>query len=104
MDAIHVSLGHYIGLSAVLFLMGVLTVALKRNLLVLLMGVELMLNAANLAIIAFSRYNGNPAGHIYVLFIMTVAAAEVVVGLALVLALFRTQKTVLADEAGRLRW
>ncbi len=99
-----VGLTQYLLLSASLFTIGVLTVILRRNLLVIFMGVELMLNAGNLAILSFSRFGAGPSGHVYVLLIMTVAAAEVAVGLAIVIALFRTRKTVNADEATYLRW
>lgn len=87
-----------------LFTIGVLTVIVRRNLIVILMGIELMLNAGNLAILAFSRLHGSMTGHIYVLLIMTVAAAEVAVGLGILIALFRTRKTVNADEVSFLRW
>ncbi|OGH60901.1 MAG: NADH-quinone oxidoreductase subunit K [Candidatus Lindowbacteria bacterium RIFCSPLOWO2_12_FULL_62_27] len=95
---------HFLATSAFLFTLGVLTVVVRRNLIVILMGVELMLNAGNLAIVAFSRFSGHPAGHVYVLLIMTVAAAEVAVGLGILIALFRTRKTINADEATYLRW
>lgn len=87
-----------------LFTIGVLTVIVRRNLIVILMGIELMLNAGNLAILAFSRLHVSMTGHIYVLLIMTVAAAEVAVGLGILIALFRTRKTVNADEVSFLRW
>lgn len=99
-----VGLGHYLTLSAVLFVLGVLTVIIRRNLLIILMGIELMLNAGNIAILAFSKFHNNMSGHVYVLLIMTVAAAEVAVGLAILISLFRTRKTVNADEATYLRW
>lgn len=104
MNLFPVGLTHYLATSAALFTMGVLTVILRRNLLVMLMGIELMLNAGNLAILSFSRFQGGMAGHVYVLLIMTVAAAEVAVGLAILIALFRARKTVNADEASFLRW
>lgn len=100
-----VGLDHYLALSGVLFTMGVLVVIVRRNLIVILMGIELMLNSGNLAMLAFSRFSGNGmAGHVYVLLTMTVAAAEVAVGLAILIALFRTRKTINADEASFLRW
>lgn len=104
MNFFPVGLPHYIALSAILFTLGVLTVIIRRNLIVILMGIELMLNAGNLAILAFSRYWNDMTGHVYVLLIMTVAAAEVAVGLAILIALFRTRKTINADEASYLRW
>lgn len=99
-----VGLTHYLALSAILFTIGVLTVIIRRNLIVILMGIELMLNAGNLTLLAFCRFQGNMSGHIYVLLIMTVAAAEAAVGLAILIALFRTRKTINADEVTYLRW
>src|SRR5678816_2879227 len=84
----HVTLEHYLVISALLFCLGVLGVILRRNLLVMYMGLELMLNAANLALVAFSRFNNNLNGQVMVFFIITVAAAEVAVGLALIVALY----------------
>ena len=104
MNFFPVGLTHYIALSAILFSFGVLIVILRRNLIVILMGIELMLNAGNLAILAFSRNFGDMTGHVYVLLIMTVAAAEVAVGRAILIVLFRTRKTINADEASYLRW
>lgn len=104
MNLFPVSLGHYIAASAALFTIGVLTVIIRRNLIVVLMGIELMLNAGNLAFLAFSHYFVSMEGHVYVLLIMTVAAAEVAVGLAILIALFRTRKTINADEVTFLRW
>lgn len=89
---------HYIILSAILFCLGVAGVLVRRNALVLLMSVELMLNAANLAFLAFARSMGDEAGHALAIFVMTIAAAEAAVGLALVLALFRHRGTVNVDE------
>jgi NADH-quinone oxidoreductase subunit K len=88
-----VTLEHYLVVSAALFCLGALGVLLRRNLLVMYMSLELMLNGANLALVAFSRYNNNLNGQIMVFFIITVAAAEVAVGLALVVALYRKRQT-----------
>src|SRR5439155_8172785 len=85
----HVTLEHYLIVSALLFSLGVLGVLVRRNLLVIYMSLELMLNAANLALVAFSRFNNNLNGQVMVFFIITVAAAEVAVGLALIVALYR---------------
>ena len=93
-----ITLHHYIILSSILFCLGVAGVLVRRNTLVLLMSVELMLNAANLAFMAFARSMGDEAGHVLAIFVMTVAAAEAAVGLALVLALFRHKGTVNVDE------
>jgi NADH-quinone oxidoreductase subunit K len=98
-----ISLLHYIILSAILFMLGGAGVLIRRNALVLLMSVELMLNAANLALIAFARNLGNETGHVLAIFVMTVAAAEAAVGLALVLAIFRHKKTVDVDQFRSLK-
>jgi NADH-quinone oxidoreductase subunit K len=98
-----ITLTHYIVLSAILFSIGAAGVLVRRNALVLLMSVELMLNAANLALIAFARNLGNETGHIMAIFVMTVAAAEAAVGLALVLAIFRHRKTVDVDQLRSLK-
>ena len=94
----HVTLEHYLLVSAVLFCLGVLGVILRRNLLVMYMGLELMLNAANLALVAFSRFNNNLNGQIMVFFIITVAAAEVAVGLALIVALYRKRRSAHVED------
>lgn len=93
-----VGLQHYLVVSAVLFSLGLLGVILRRNLLVIYMGLEMMLNAANLALVAFSRFTNNLDGQVFVFFIITVAAAEVAVGLALIVALYRRRQTVHAEE------
>jgi NADH-quinone oxidoreductase subunit K len=93
-----VGLEHYLVISAVLFCLGVLGVVMRRNLLVMYMGLELMLNAANLALVAFSRFNNNLNGQIMVFFIITVAAAEVAVGLALIVALYRKRQTAHVED------
>src|SRR3974390_740409 len=89
----NVGLQHYLVVSAVLFCLGLLGVLVRRNLLVIYMGLELMLNAANLALVAFSRFNHDLDGQVFVFFIITVAAAEVAVGLALIVALYRKRQT-----------
>ena len=86
----------YLALAAVLFSLGCTGVLLRRNAIVMFMSVELMLNAANLALVAFSRFNNNLNGQVIVFFIITVAAAEVSVGLALIVALFRKRQTAAA--------
>jgi NADH-quinone oxidoreductase subunit K len=88
----------YLSLSAVLFTMGVLGVLLRRNAIVILLSVELMLNAVNLSLVAFSQAFGDVDGQILVFFVMSVAAAEAAVGLAIVIALFRNRETVNVDE------
>jgi NADH-quinone oxidoreductase subunit K len=94
----HISLEHYLVVSAALFCLGVLGVILRRNLLVMYMGLELMLNAANLALVAFSRFNNSLNGQIMVFFIITVAAAEVAVGLALIVALYRKRQSAHVED------
>ena len=94
----------YIILSAVLFSMGALGVLIRRNPLVIFMSVELMLNGANLAFVAFSRFLNSMDGQIIVVFVMSVAAAEAAVGLAIILAMQRTKNTVNADEMNLMRW
>ncbi len=98
-----ITVTHYIVLSALLFTIGATGVLVRRNSLILLMSVELMLNAANLALIAFSRSMNNQEGQVLVIFVMTVAAAEAAVGLALVLAIFRRCGKINADEVRDLQ-
>ncbi|MBZ0295803.1 MAG: NADH-quinone oxidoreductase subunit NuoK [Anaerolineae bacterium] len=88
----------YIMLSVVLFVLGALGVLLRRNAILVFMSVELMLNAANLALVAFARQWGNLDGQLFVFFVITVAAAEVAVGLALIVAIFRTKQSINIDE------
>ena len=90
--------GFYIGLSAILFSIGIWGFLIRRNALVSLMSVELMLNAANLGLIAYARHWGSLEGHVAALFVIVVAAAEVVVGLAIVVSIFRSQGTVIVDD------
>jgi NADH-quinone oxidoreductase subunit K len=97
------SLNAYVGLSALLFAIGFLGVLLRRNALVIFMGLELMLVAATLALVAFSRFNATMDGDVFVFFILTVAAAEVAVGLAIVVALFRRRGTIQVDEIDSLK-
>jgi NADH-quinone oxidoreductase subunit K len=88
----------YIILSAILFIMGVMGVLGKRNPILLFMSVELMLNASNLALVAFARQWKQMDGHLFVFFVIAVAAAEVAIGLALIVAIFRTKKSINIDE------
>jgi NADH-quinone oxidoreductase subunit K len=93
-----VGLEHYLVVSAILFCLGLLGVIVRRNLLIIYMGLEMMLNAANLALVAFSRFNNNLDGQVFVFFIITVAAAEVAVGLALIVALYRKRQTAHVED------
>ena len=95
---------YYLVLSAFMFVVGVAGVLTRRNAIVVFMSVELMLNSANLTLIAFSSYLGNPVGQLFVFFVMTVAAAEAAVGLAIIIALFRNKLTVNIDEINILKW
>ena len=88
-----IGLEHYLIVSALLFSLGMMGVILRRNLIVIYMGLELMLNAANLALVAFSRFNNSMDGQVMVFFVITVAAAEVAVGLALIVALYRKRQS-----------
>jgi len=94
----------YISLSAVLFVIGVMGVLLKRNVLTIFMSIELMLNAVNVALAAFARHHGGLDGQIFVFFVMAVAAAEAAVGLAIFIAIFRLKKTTDVTEINLMRW
>jgi NADH-quinone oxidoreductase subunit K len=94
---------NYLHLSALLFTVGAVGVLLRRNALVMFMCIELMLNAANLAFVAFSRMHGHLDGQVVAFFTMVVAACEVVVGLAIIMTIFRTRRSVSADGANLLR-
>ncbi len=98
-----VSVNYYIALSAILFTIGALGVLIRRNALIIFMSVELMLNAANLAFVAFASVSDKLDGQIFVFFIMTVAAAEVAVGLALIVAIFRSKKSIDVDQINVLK-
>lgn len=93
-----VGLEHYLTVSVLLFSLGLLGVIIRRNLLVIYMGLELMLNAANLAFVAMSRFTNNLDGQVMVFFIITVAAAEVAVGLALIVALYRKRQSAHVED------
>jgi NADH-quinone oxidoreductase subunit K len=99
-----VPIEYYLVLSAFMFITGVVGVLTRRNAIVVFMSVELMLNSANLSLVAFSSYLGNPIGQLFVFFVMTVAAAEAAVGLAIIIALFRNKLTMNIDEINILKW
>ena len=99
----HAGLHHYLFVSFMLFSLGLLGVILRRNLLVIYMSLELMLNAANLALVSFSRFNDQLDGQVLVFFIITVAAAEVAVGLALIVALFRKRRSAHVEDLTSLK-
>ena len=94
----------FIVLSAILFSIGAIGVLIRRNAIVVFMCVELMLNASNLALVTFSRVNGNLEGQIAGFFVMVVAAAEVVVGLAIIMTIFRTRRSASVDDANLLKY
>jgi len=94
----HIGLQHYLAVSMILFCLGLLGVILRRNLVVIYMSLELMLNAANLALVSFSRFNNKLDGQVLVFFIITVAAAEVAVGLALIVALYRKRQSAHVED------
>jgi NADH-quinone oxidoreductase subunit K len=95
---------YYLVLAAILFTIGATGVLVRRNAIVLFMCIELMLNAANLALVAFSRINGTLDGQIMAFFVMVVAAAEVVVGLAIIMSIFRTRRSASVDDANLLKY
>jgi NADH-quinone oxidoreductase subunit K len=95
---------YFMGLSAVLFCIGVAGVMLRRNVIIIFMSIELMLNAVNLAFVALSRAWGSVDGQAIVFFVMTVAAAEAAVGLGIILTMFRNRATINADEINLMRW
>jgi NADH-quinone oxidoreductase subunit K len=99
---VNIGLEHYLVVSVILFSLGLLGVLVRRNILVIYMSLELMLNAANLALVSFSRFN-NLDGQVMVFFIITVAAAEVAVGLALIVALFRRRQTTHVEDLTTLK-
>ncbi len=100
----NIPIQYYLVLSAVLFTIGFAGVLTRRNGLVILMSIEIMLNSANLSFITFARYWNNDLGHIFVLFVFVVAAAEVSIGLALLILIFKNEKTLNLDELSLLKW
>lgn len=99
-----IPLDYYIWLATALFTVGVLGVLYRRNAIVIFMCIELMLNAVNLLLVAFSNYYNNPLGQVFVFFIMAVAAAEVAVGLAILIMMYRNTKTTDINILNRLKW
>ena len=98
------SLSWWLYLSALLFSIGAATVLVRRNAIIVFMGVELMLNATNLAFVTFARIQGDLDGQVIALFVMLVAAAEVVVGLAIIMTIFRTRRSASVDDANLLKY
>jgi NADH-quinone oxidoreductase subunit K len=97
-------ISYYLALSAILFAIGVAGVLVRRNVIVMFLAIELMLNAVNLSLVALGRRIGSMDGQVIVFFVITVAAAEAAVGLAIILSIFRNRETVNADELNLLRW
>ena len=95
---------HYVALSAALFLIGTLGVLTRRNIVIILMSIELILNAVNINLIAFSKYFGQVHGQVFAIFVIAIAVAEAAVGLGILIAMFRNKGTVLADEMDLLKW
>ncbi len=99
-----IPISYYLLLSGILFIIGVIGVLTRRNAIVIFMSIELMLNAVNLTFIAFSKHLNSLDGQIFVFFVMVVAAAEVAVGLALIVAIFRLRESVYVDEINIMKW
>jgi NADH-quinone oxidoreductase subunit K len=97
------SVNYYLALAVVLFIIGALGVLIRRNAIIVFMAIELMLNAANLAFVAYARYWQSMSGQIFVFFIMTVAAAEVAIGLALIVTIFHTKSSIDVDQISTLK-
>ncbi len=100
----NIPIEYYLVLSAFMFIVGVTGVLTRRNAIIVFMSIELMLNSANLSLVAFSSFMGNAVGQLFVFFVMTVAAAEAAVGLAIIIALFRNKMTLNIDEVNILKW
>lgn len=98
------SIDHYLILSLALFIAGVVGVLARRNVIIVLMSIELILNAVNINLVAFSRLHGSVHGQVFAIFVMADAAAEAVVGLSIILAFFRNHETVSADQMDLLKW
>jgi NADH-quinone oxidoreductase subunit K len=99
-----VSIGYYLYLSAILFTIGAVGVLVRRNAIVVFMCVELMLNAVNLTLVTFARLNDDLGGQIIAFFVMVVAAAEVVIGLAIIMSIFRSRRSASVDDANLLKY
>jgi NADH-quinone oxidoreductase subunit K len=99
-----VTLNDFLAVAAALFAIGLMGVVMRRNLLIIYMSLEMMLQAANLTLVAFSRFNGRADGQVFVFFVITVAAAEVAVGLALIVALYRLKQTTQVQDLNTLKF
>jgi NADH-quinone oxidoreductase subunit K len=101
---LHITTLHYLVLGAALFLLGVIGVLTRRNVVIVLMSIELILNAVNLNLVAFSRFWGSVHGQVFAIFVITDAAAEAAVGLGILIAFFRNKETINVDEVNLLKW
>ncbi len=99
-----VPLYYYLVLSSVVFVIGLVGVLIRRNIIMILLSIELMLNAANINFVAFSHYLNAVAGQVFVFFVMTVAAAEVAIGLAIIIAIYRSRETIDVGEMSLMKW
>jgi len=99
-----ISPGHYVVLSAALFIIGVIGVLVRRNLIIIFMSIELMLNAVNINLVAFSAQYRHAVGQVFALFVIAVAAAEAAVGLGIILAFYRNKETINIDEITLMKW
>jgi NADH-quinone oxidoreductase subunit K len=99
-----VPLSYYLALSAVLFVIGVVGVLIRKNVIIILLSIELMLNATNINFVAFSHYLQDITGQVFVFFVMTVAAAEVAIGLAIIIALYRNRSTINVEDISLMKW
>jgi NADH-quinone oxidoreductase subunit K len=99
-----IELNYFLLLSGILFSIGVTGVLIRRNAIIIFMSIELMLNSINLSLVSFSSFLGNITGQIFVFFVMTVAAAEAAVGLAIIISLYRNKETINIDEINILKW
>ena len=99
-----VPLSYYLMLGAVLFVIGVVGVLIRKNIIIILLSIALMLNAANINFVAFSHYLQDITGQVFVFFVMTVAAAEVAIGLAIIIALYRNRSTINVEDISLMKW
>lgn len=99
-----ISTMHYVAVSLALLLIGTVGLLTRRNIVIILMSIELILNAVNINLVAFSKHHGNAAGQVFAIFVIAVAVAEAAVGLGILLALFRNRETVQVDEIDLLKW
>ena len=99
-----VPLSYYLTLGAVLFGIGIVGVLIRKNIIIILLSIELMLNATNINFVAFSHYLQDVTGQVFVFFVMTVAAAEVAIGLAIIIALYRKKASVNVEEINKMKW